>query len=75
MKRKMYKVFAFQKKKLIVVVNFYYFFKKKSNVKIVWINTQTCQNLYNTLNMTLHKKKHEHETDTRITRYIIIILF
>ena len=38
-------------------------------VKIVWINTQTCQNLYYTLNTTWYRKKHEYKTNTRINRF------
>ena len=38
-------------------------------IKIVWINTQMCQNLYYTLNTTWHGKKYEHKMNTRINKF------
>ena len=41
-------------------------------VKIVWINTQTCQNLYYTLNTTWHRKK-EHKWIHELTGLDMIL--
>ena len=34
-------------------------------VKIIWIKKNTCQNLYNILNLIWYEKKYEHDTNTR----------